>query len=353
MEIEVQEALQRSDILLIDVRSPGEYAEASIPGAVNIPLFEDREHHQIGIIFHQLGESEARRVALEIIAPRLPGLVDKIVKSSGMKTPLLYCQRGGLRSLSLFEVLKIAGIPALRLKKGYKAYRRYVNKRISTYRLNSKFIVLHGLTGVGKTAVLKTLKAKGCPVIDLEDLASHRGSVFGAVGINTGRSQKDFDALLLQELDRYNQEEYIFIEGEGRRIGNIYLPPFLAKAMDEGCQILLTASMETRVNRIVETYIPASMPEHLFDDLKAALEALRKRLGNKKVDLLLNMLEQGNYRDIARTMCSDYYDLFYSDSRPECSQFETLVDAENIELAADKLLEIRKQAKSFLVKSAK
>ncbi len=340
MEIDIGEALKRSDVFFIDVRSPHEFQEASIPGAVNIPLFDDRDHHQLGIIYHQLGELEARRAALEKVAPRLPSLVDSIVAASAGKTPLLYCQRGGMRSLSLCEILKLTGRRALRLKKGYKAYRSYINKKLNNYKLNSKLFVLHGLTGVGKTTVLRMLAGRDYPIIDLEGLANHRGSVFGAIGFNVNRSQKDFDALLLQELDNYAGKEYLIIEGEGRRIGNIYLPPFLAEAMKNGFQILLTAPLETRVSRIVEAYIPPEVNDQLMQELKAALENLRKRLGSKKTEQLLAMLNEGQYHNIARIMCAGYYDLFYSDSRPECSRFDTVVDAQNLELAAEEIIKI-------------
>ncbi len=340
MEIDIGEALKRSDLFFIDVRSPHEFKAASIPGALNIPLFDDRDHHQLGIIYHQLGEMEARLAALEKVAPRLPLLVDRIVTASTGKPPLLYCQRGGMRSLSLCEVLRLTGIRALRLKKGYKAYRSYINKKLKNYKLNNKLFVLHGLTGVGKTAVLQILAEKGCSIIDLEGMANHRGSVFGAIGFSVNRSQKDFDALLLQELDNYAEENNIIIEGEGRRIGNIYLPPFLTEAMKSGFQILLNAPLETRVNRIVETYIPTAVDDKLLQELKSALENLRKRLGSKKTDQLLVMLNDGQYHNIARLMCAEYYDLFYSDSRPECSQFDVVVDAQNLELAADEIIKI-------------
>lgn len=340
LEIDIMEALERSDLLFIDVRTPSEYAEASIPGAINIPLFDNQEHHQLGIIYHQLGETEARQAALVMVAPKLPALVDMIVNACSGEKPLLYCSRGGLRSLSLYQILTLTGIQTFRLKKGYKAYRSYVNKRLADYKLNCKLFVIHGLTGVGKTTVLQKLDQKGIPVIDLEGLANHRGSVFGAIGLNACRSQKDFDALLLRQLDRFKDRPYLFIEGEGRRIGNIYLPPFLTEAMDKGCQILLSASMEARVERIVSTYIPASISEELLEQLKGALVSLQRRLGDKKVNRLINMLEQGDYHNVARVLCTDYYDQFYSDSRPECANFDIVIDAENIENAVRQIMKL-------------
>lgn len=348
MEIEIREALKLSDLRFIDVRTPSEYAEASIPGAINVPLFEGREYHQLGIIYHQLGETEARMAALKMAAPKLPDLVDKIVRISTGKKPLLYCSRGGMRSLSLYHILGLAGIQTLRLQKGYRAYRSYVIERLAGYKLQCKLYVIHGLTGVGKTAILQNLDQRGIPVIDLEGLANHRGSVFGNIGLNNIRSQKDFDALLLQEMDRHKEQPYLFIEGEGRRIGNIYLPPFLAEAMEKGFQILLTASLETRVRRIVSTYIPVSMSEEILEQFKRALSSLRKRLGDKKVDHLMKMLENGDYYNVSRILCSDYYDQFYNDSRPECAKFDSIVDAENIENAIEQIMRL---AHNGLIKS--
>ncbi len=340
VEIEITEALSRSDLLFIDVRSSGEYAGASIPGAVNIPLFNDREHHQLGIIYHQLGENEARQAALMMVSPKLPALVDSIMKVCGDKKPLLYCRRGGLRSVSLYQVLTLTGIPALRLKHGYKAFRRYVNERLNSYQLLSELYILHGLTGVGKTAVLKILENRGIPVVDLEGLAGHRGSVFGAVGFPKQPSQKDFDARLLQQLDRHSSEPFLVVEGEGRRIGNIYLPLFLSTAMEKGRRLLLTASIETRVERIVNTYTPASMTTEEFDDLKEALFSLRQRMGNQRVDRLIALLEQEEFHVVAEELCTGYYDLFYNDSRPEYSKFDVVIDATDLKNAARQIIEL-------------
>lgn len=334
MEIEVSEALGRSDVTFIDVRSPEEYRNASIPGSINIPLFDNHQHHQLGLIYHNVGEKEARLVALDMVSPKLPTLVNKILEAAGPNTPLLYCYRGGMRSLSLYEVLRLTGVDVLRLKKGYKAYRKYVNQKLANYSLNSKLYVLHGLTGVGKTAVLKNLESRGCPVIDLEALAGHRGSVFGAVGDVYERSQKDFDALLLNQLENFTGEKLIFIEGEGRRIGNVYLPVFLGNAMDSGFQILLTASLEKRAERILQAYIPESVPDWLKIQLESAISSLRNRLGDKKTDLLLDMLKQEQYRAVAEMLCTDYYDLYYKDSKPESAQFDAVIDAEDLDQAA-------------------
>lgn len=338
MEIAVNEALTRPDLLFVDVRSPAEYREASIPGAVNIPLFEDREHYQLSIIYYQLGEHEARRAALDMVAPKLPVLVEKMKAACGEKTPLLYCKRGGMRSLSLYQVLALTGIPAYRLKNGYKGYRRYIVERLHNYELKNRIFVLNGLTGVGKTQLLKELGLRGLPVLDLEGLARHRGSVFGAVGMDRAQSQKDFDALLLQQLELLSTEPYLVLEGEGRRIGSIYLPDFLVAAIKKGEHFLITAPLEVRVQRILDTYIQTPIDARVLEGLKTALLSLRGRLGGNKTERLAAMLEKGHYREVATILCTDYYDHFYSDSRPEYSKFRATIDATVLEAAAEQII---------------
>ncbi len=334
MEIDVLQALQHKDLQFVDVRSPAEFEEASIPGAINIPLFDDREHYQLSIIFYQMGEHEARRTALEMAAPKLPDLVKRITKSCKDRIPLLYCKRGGMRSLSLYQVLSLAGIETYRLKKGYKAFRRYVNEYLNDYNLSSKLYVLHGLTGVGKTLILEELDKQGFPVLDLEGLARHRGSVFGAVGFTKPRSQKDFDALLLQELDRYQNKPYLFIEGEGQRIGNIYLPHFLVKAMKQGEHFLLTVPLETRVKRILETYLQTPLSDEASSQLLGSLKSLERRLGKRKVDILTTLINRGDYYTVAELLCRDYYDHYYNEARPELYSFSKTIDASDIKQAA-------------------
>ncbi|MFO8191488.1 MAG: tRNA 2-selenouridine(34) synthase MnmH [Bacillota bacterium] len=344
MEIDIEKALERSDLQFIDVRSPHEYREASIPGSLNIPLFDDAEQSRLGLLYREEGEIAARRAGLQIAAPKLPNLVEQIISVCEGKIPLLYCKRGGLRSFSLYQILNLCGVPVFRLRKGYRGFRQYVVKRLDDYQLQSRLIVLHGLTGVGKTAVLKVLEKEGLPVLDLEDLAGHRGSVFGAVGLPEQRTQKEFDALLLQELDHHRENPWIVVEGEGKRIGRVSLPPFLVEAMDEGFKVLMTASLEIRVRRIVGSYIPAEPSLELLNQLKEAVNALRRRLGNKKVDLLLTELERKNFDRVAASMCADYYDRLYSDSRPECSRFDRQVDAEDINAAAGQIQSLLKKA---------
>ena len=280
-ELDIEEALQRDDLVFIDVRTPSEFGRASIPGAVNIPLFDDRQFRELGAIYRNRGEKAARLAGLALAAPKLPELVEQIRTASGAKTPLIYCWRGGLRSLSLYQILNLAGVPALRLRGGYRAFRRYVNARLRDFSLQSEILVLHGLTGVGKTALIRALARKGYAALDLEGLARHRGSVFGAVGIQP-RSQRDFEALLLQKLQRFKDSPYLVLEGEGKRIGNIHLPPFLTRAMEEGKHLLLTAPLPVRVERILEDYLAIPPSPEVVEEIREALLSLRRRLGARQ-----------------------------------------------------------------------
>lgn len=339
LKLSVHEALAREDLCWIDVRSPGEYASSSIPGSINIPLFNDEEHRLIGTTYHHGGSIAARQKALALLSPRLPELVRTIISASKDKTPLLYCQRGGMRSQALWQVLDLAGVPAARLEKGYQAFRRHIYNRLTNYHLRGRLVVLHGLTGVGKTALLQILTRRGQPIIDLEGLARHRGSVFGAVGLEGQRSQKDFDALLLQQLDNHAAEPFIIIEGEGRRIGNIYLPRFLAQAMTAGRHILLTAPLSIRVARIVSEYAALDQKK-TKEQLHQAICSLEKRLGSSKTRQLLESLAANDYYTTAEMLCRDYYDCHYRDSRPETANFDCTIDTSSLEDAAEQIIAI-------------
>ncbi len=339
-EITVQEAIRLPAAVFIDLRSPREYRQGSIPGAINIPLFDDQEREIIGLQY-QKDRDHARLTGINLASSKLPAIMEKISALGYNRIPVVYCWRGGLRSKSIYNLLATLGIPAYRLPGGYKAYRRFILDRLRAYELKKPLYVLNGLTGTGKTEVLRLLLARGCPGIDLEALACHRGSFFGHIGFREKRSQKDFDALLWNRLEALQAAPYLFLEGEGKRIGNVYLPAFLFGALQEGRHILLTAPLENRVERLLQEYTPSLPAEN--EEIEGALQSLQKYLGAKTVAHLLRLLKQARYRELIRLLCVKYYDRLYSESKPEETDFALTVDSSNPAQAAAEIINFVRQ----------
>ena len=342
-QLTVNEALALADPIFIDLRAPLEYSKGTIPGAVNIPLFDDQEREVIGTVYKQ-NQQDARARGVAFAAPKLPHLFAAIEERSRAGTPVLFCWRGGQRSKVLYQLLESLDVEAYRLQGGYKAYRRFILDRLDTETLQKPVYVLNGLTGVGKTLILQILGQMGCPIIDLEGLAGHRGSLFGHLGITQQCSQKDFDALLLQRLDELEQAPCLLVEGEGKRIGPVTLPNFFFQAMQEGKHILLTAPMDVRVQRILETYSPRDEADQ--QAVKEAVLSLEKYTGRKNVELFLQLLEEGNTQELVSRLCSHYYDRLYDDSNPNKRNFLLEVDSSNPQKAAREIQQYIEQEKS-------
>ena len=354
-QIDVHEALKSKDLIFVDVRSPQEHRKEKIPGSLNIPLFSDEEQKELGTTYKHAGHLEARQKGLEYAAPKLARLASMLGEVASRKTPVLYCRRGGLRSRSLSQILSLVGIPALRLKGGYKAYRQFIFQSLGNYHLHPRPVLLHGLTGTGKTPIIQTLITSGYAALDLEGMACHRGSVFGKIGFTTERSQKDFEALLWNQLEKHGRSRYLVIEKEGRRIGRLVLPDFLVQSMEEGMHILLEAPLETRAERIVSEYIDGPLSESEKEEFTHAITSLVPRLGRKTAEKVLSLFETGDYRQVALILCRDYYDRFYTDARPDRYPYAAVFDSSSIPVATEqviaflennKLIERRKEVKT-------
>jgi tRNA 2-selenouridine synthase len=323
-EINVEELETLDKPILIDVRSEGEYAEATIPGAVNLPLFNNQERAEIGTTYTQASPGLARELGLSIISPKLSGLV-KQVEELAKKGPLvLFCWRGGMRSKSLATVADLMGIPIYRLQGGYKAYRSQVVEFFQK-KLPFQVVVLRGNTGVGKTEFLRRLRAEGYPAIDLEKLANNRGSVFGAMGLGNPPSQKKFEGLLFEELATLGEFSYIIVECESKRIGRVTLPPSFFSAMQEGIQILQYDSIKNRVQRLINEY--TSVPD-AFQEISVALERLIKTLGHVKVQELRTLLESNCLEEFTEQLLVDYYDKLYAYPNEPSSDYAFYINYE-------------------------
>jgi len=332
-EIVIEEALALSKVKFIDVRSPGEFNEATIPGALNIPLLDDRERAEVGTVYKQKSPSEAKRVGMSYVAPKLPLIIDQMSGLSEDYQLVVLCWRGGMRSLSVSLVLQMMGFPVYRLIGGYKAYRRYVLNRLEDKAEYKLPIVLHGLTGVGKTEILLRLSKENLPVLDIEGMACNRGSVFGWIGQQTPPSQKSFDSFLLNKLGAFSKEKSFFVECESRKVGKIYLPNLLAQAMQEGKHVLLYSSIESRIERLIKDYAGRFNNEYLISSTKLLVD----RLGKEKVELLEQLINSQDYEKVARILLTEYYDPLYKYPSSMDSNYCLSVSTDNLDNAVQVL----------------
>ncbi len=333
-EITVSEALALPGAKLIDVRSESEFTEATLPGALNIPLLRDEERIMVGTLYKNEGVDIARRHGIDFVAPRLPQMVQQFKEASGGAPLVVFCWRGGMRSKSICSVLESVGLPVFRLIGGYKAYRRYVNEYLNRP-LPHKVVVIHGLTGVGKTELLQELRKMDLPSVDLEGLASNRGSVFGQIGLKPQPSQKMFDGLLVQELAFWESIGYIIVECESKRIGRIILPGSLVQGMKSAVRILAYSSIEARTERIIRIYGGSS--DQNREELKKAIGSLNQRLGRNKVVELNEMLDKGNINQVVQYLLISYYDPLYKYPSQPSDEYDFSVDTDDIKAAAEKI----------------
>ncbi|MEL7564296.1 MAG: tRNA 2-selenouridine(34) synthase MnmH [Dehalobacterium sp.] len=322
-QIDFASALELSDPVFIDVRSESEFQEDHIPTAVNIPIFNDEERKHVGTVFKHNGPEEAKKLGLTIVSPKLPHLVSLIEKAGMGKEIVLYCWRGGMRSKSLATILDLLNINVFRLNGGYKRYRQWINNYFHQDSFPFKVVVLHGLTGTGKTNIIRKLADLGASAVDLEGLANNRGSVFGDVGLSSQPSQKLFESLLWWELHKYRHQEYIIVECESKRIGKVTLPPSLYTGMKNGKHILLFDSLDHRIERILDEY----KADLYTNDLIYALNKLKSRLGTEKVLSLHRMIECGDFYPVVETLLVSYYDPLYNYPDHPSSEFDLNVNS--------------------------
>ncbi|WP_407308558.1 tRNA 2-selenouridine(34) synthase MnmH [Desulfosporosinus sp. SB140] len=321
-EIQVSDLKMLDHAVLVDVRSEGEFAEATIPGSVNLPLFNNQERAEVGTVYTQSSPSLARELGLSIVSPKLPDLLKEVEELSKKGPLVLFCWRGGMRSKSLAAVAELMGIPIYRLQGGYKAYRNQVVEYFQK-ELPFKVVVLRGNTGVGKTELLKKLRGEGYPAIDLENLANNRGSVFGAMGLGNPPSQKKFEGLLYEELDSLKEFPYIIVECESKRIGRVTLPATFFSAMQQGIQILHCDSLPNRVQRLIREY--TAVPD-AREEIRLALEKLIKTLGRVKVQELKALLETNSLEEFTEQLLVEYYDKLYAYPNEPSAEYDYFFD---------------------------
>lgn len=333
--ITIEKALNLPAPLFIDLRSPCEYEEAHIPGAINIPLFENEERALLGKVYKEKSSDEAYYKGLEITAPKLPEIYRKIKPYCGQRDIVLYCWRGGMRSRAISGILDLLQLPHYRLTGGFKAFRQYVNRYFEGP-FKQEIVVLYGLTGAGKTDILRELNRRGYPAVDLEGLANHRGSVFGHVGMGKSPTQKQFEGLLFAECWKHREAGMIAVECESRRIGPVFLPAGFFAAMQAGRKVLIYDSMDNRIKRLVAAYTASFSPDN-EEQLTTALNKLRKRLGNSETDELIRLVRKRDYYQAVNRLNVLYYDPLYKFPDKPSPDYELNIDAGNLENAVQVL----------------
>ncbi|QQZ11306.1 tRNA 2-selenouridine(34) synthase MnmH [Heyndrickxia vini] len=328
---ELRSLKNNNELTIIDVRSQSEYKDATIPGSINIPFFNDDERAEIGTIYKQISPQAAKERGLEIMSAKLPGFVKEFAKLNGKKA--VFCWRGGMRSKTTATVLGLMGINVFRLNGGYRAFRNWVVDTLNTLELQPKAYILNGYTGSGKTTILHHLKREGYPVIDLEGMAKHRGSIFGQIGLEPN-NQKTFDAQLLEEILSYNHSPYIIFEGESKRIGKITLPNFIIEKKEQGVQLFIDIPLEERVRHILEDYQPWLYEKECFE----AFSKIKRRIHTPIANKIETDLKSGEYSSAVRLLLEYYYDPLYehtAEQYPEDSKI--YIKAKNVEEAIENI----------------
>lgn len=294
---------------IIDARSPAEYTEDHLPGAVSLPVLDNEERAQVGTIYKQVSLFAAKKLGAALVAKNIGRHLESALadRPTGWR-PLVYCWRGGQRSGAFAHVLREVGWDAHTLEGGYKAYRKWVVARLAEAPAGLRFRVVHGATGSGKSRLLKALAAAGAQVLDLEDLAAHRGSVLGHLPDRPQPSQKMFDSRLLAELAALDPARTVYVEGESKKIGQLQLPEALMQAMRAAECLVLDADVQTRVSLLIEEY------RHFFADRKSLdvqLDCLVGLHGRDRVSAWKALAAQGAWQELVARLLEEHYDPAY------------------------------------------
>lgn len=288
---------------IVDVRTPEEFASGTIPGAISIPLFDGDERSVIGTLYRHGGQPQAIDKGFEFVSGKIFGLLAGFEPLR--ETPfVVFCARGGMRSRSVVNLLTQSGYTVFQLKGGYKEYRNIVLDRLENFQ--PRLIVIHGLTGTGKTRIIEQLDH----AIDLEGLARHRSSLFGGLDREPS-NQRTFESELMKVVSFLGNEPY-FIEGESRKIGRVFTPKPLAMAMKSGVLVCVHCSMETRIRRIIEDY-PVTDAK-ILQQIETILKSLKQKMGTGLVEKMCQLLKNGELDELVRILLVDYYDKRYSKS---------------------------------------
>jgi tRNA 2-selenouridine synthase len=305
---EILPQLESFDAIL-DVRSPAEYAEDHIPGAINCPVLDNEERARVGTLYKQAGSFDAKKVGAAIVARNIARHIDEQFQDKPRDwKPLVYCWRGGNRSGAMAHILAKIGWPAVQLEGGYKAYRANVNAELLEMPARFSFKVICGTTGCGKSRLLQSLAAQGAQVLDLEQLAHHRGSVLGNLPREPQPAQKAFESAIWHTLRGFRSDTPVFVESESKKVGNLRVPDALMEKMRASPCVSLQSTHANRIKLLMEDYA------HFVADpaaLNAQLDCLLQLHGREKIGRWQAMALAGRMEELVSELLTEHYDPAY------------------------------------------
>ncbi|WP_322865009.1 tRNA 2-selenouridine(34) synthase MnmH [Aquicoccus sp. G2-2] len=296
---------------IIDVRSPAEYAEDHVPGAINLPVLSDTQRAEVGTIYTRVSPFKARKIGGALVAKNTAThLQGPLADKDGAWQPLVYCWRGGQRSGAFATILDQVGWRVQLLKGGYQSYRREVVKTLYDTPLPHRLMLVDGGTGTAKTALLHQLAAQGAQILDLEGIAAHRGSLFGTIS-TPQPAQKMFETRLATALTRLNPDKITFVEAESSRIGERIIPPSLWASMNGAPRLHLSAPLKARSRFLCRAYADLTQDKAALSDL---LDKLRPYHARDRIAEWHMQAEADDWQTLAAGLIADHYDPRYAKS---------------------------------------
>jgi tRNA 2-selenouridine synthase len=333
-KVEIEEFISRSKYIpVVDVRSPCEYNQGHIPGAINVPLFDNEDRAIVGTIYKNSGRDTAVLKGLELAGPKLAGFVKKMVQVAPQKEILIHCWRGGMRSEQMAWLFDQAGFKTGLLNGGYKSYRRFIRESFSK---ESDCIILGGMTGSGKTDILNKLSVTGEQILDLEMIACHKGSVFGGMGQKIQPTNEQFENNIYSFWQNFDLKKLIWIEDESRAIGAVTMPDPLFTKICCSPMIKVEITKEARIQRLVKEYSGFNK-----EMLKGAVTKISEKLGGTRTKQAMEAIDKNDFEFVADDVLT-YYDKSYEHSvsvRINQNIRSIFLTEDNAEVNASRVLE--------------
>ena len=295
---------------IIDVRSPLEFIEDHIVGAINCPVLSDLERQKVGTIYKKESSFKAKIIGSSLTAKNIAFHIEnKFMEKKGSWQPLIYCWRGGQRSKAFSIVLSEVGWRTNQLKGGYKEYRNQVINFLDNIGPKLKITLISGKTGSAKTKILKSIENEGGQILDLEGLANHKGSLLGKIPDLIQPSQKFFESLIFNKIQKLNLKDKIYIEAESSKIGNIHIPKSIWKKMIKSPRIEISANVELRAKFLVSDYDYMCNNPTLINPI---IKGLKNRLSKELFDEWTNLIDKKKWFDLTKSFLENHYDPSYS-----------------------------------------